>query len=337
MDVRLRDVAERAAVSVKTVSNVVNGSPRVAPDTRSRVQQVIEELGYRPNLSARHLRQGRTGTIAFAVPDLNVPYFSELASSVIAEAKQRSVTVLIEDTGGDRAMESTIAQGFSSSLIDGVILSPLALRRADLARTGRVPLVLLGERDYAKAIDHVVIDNVAAAREATTHLLELGRNRIAVIGVDDQETGRQRVIGYREALAARGIPAEAELMPVTGGFTRAAGAEVMRRLLALPEPPDAVFCFNDLLALGAQRVLLASGRRVPGDVAIVGFDDIEDGRYATPSLTTVAPDKTQIARLAVTLLLDRIETAEPGRQPVLAQAGHELVIRESTSANRTKE
>ena len=332
MGARLSDVAKRAAVSVKTVSNVVNDSPKVAPATRARVQQAIDELGYRPNLSARHLRQGRTGIIALAVPDLTVPYFSELASLVIAEAKKRSVTVLIEDTGGDRATERAIARGHSSSLIDGVILSPLALRRRDLTDdTGRVPLVLLGERDYARADDHVVIDNVAAAREAVTHLLDLGRTRIAVIGADEQETGRQRLQGYRDALTARGLPFHDELAPATGPFSRATGAAVMRDLLALPARPDAVFCFNDLLALGAQRTVLAAGLHVPGDVAIAGFDDIEDGRYATPSLTTVAPDKTQIARLAVDLLLDRVDAAEPDRRPVRVQAGHELVIRESTT------
>ncbi|RJQ92353.1 LacI family DNA-binding transcriptional regulator [Amycolatopsis panacis] len=334
--VTLQDVASRAGVSIKTVSNVVNDFDRVAPGTRLRVQAVIDELGYQPNLSARQLRAGRTGVIALAVPDLAARYFAELATAVIAQARRHGMTVLIELTNGERSAELAMARGLGSTLLDGVILSPLALSQADLSgKPGRVPVVLLGERDYAHTFDHVLIDNVAAAREATGHLLATGRKRVAAIGAQQgpaSATAHLRLRGYREAVQAAGTP---ELVAPAAQFSPQEGADAMRRLLALPEPPDAVFCFSDMLALGALRAAHEVGVRVPQDLAVVGFDDTEEGRYGVPSLTSVSPDKPEVARQAVGLLADRIETDGPVRKPVRTEVGYELVVRESSAPART--
>jgi DNA-binding LacI/PurR family transcriptional regulator len=330
---RLKDVAERAGVSIKTVSNVVRGEARVAEQTRQRVLRAVAELGYQPNASARHLRTGRSGIIALAVPELVAPYFAELAAEVIAAAKKHGCTVLIEDTGGDPEEELRIACGLSDPLIDGVLLSPLGLDEAMLAdRERRVPIVLLGEQPYRIPADHVLIDNSAAAREATEHLLRLGRRRIAVIG---QPPGRahattvQRMHGFLTALHAAGVPHDPRLVPDTWAFTRADGASAMRVLLALDERPDAVFCFSDLLASGAMRAAHEHGLRVPEDLAVVGFDDIQEARYGVPSLTTVSPDRSEIAELAVEALLRRITTGAEAPYRRLT-AGYELVVREST-------
>ncbi|MBB4689506.1 LacI family DNA-binding transcriptional regulator [Amycolatopsis jiangsuensis] len=338
--VTLQDVASRAGVSIKTVSNVVNDFDRVAPETRLRVQAVIDELGYRPNLSARQLRSGRTGVIALAVPDLAARYFAELATAVIAQARRHAMTVLIEVTGGERSAELAMARGLGSTLIDGVILSPLALSQADLSgKPGRVPVVLLGERDYAHTFDHVLIDNVAAAREATAHLLATGRKRVAAIGAQRgpaSATAHLRMRGYQEAVRSAGAPELPELMAPATQFSPTEGAEAMRQLLALPEPPDAVFCFSDMLALGALRAAHEAGVRVPEDLAIAGFDDTEEGRYGVPSLTSVSPDKPEIARQAVALLADRIDSeGRPGRKPVRTEVGYELMVRESSAPART--
>jgi DNA-binding LacI/PurR family transcriptional regulator len=336
----LKDVAERAGVSIKTVSNVVNGYAHVKPDTRQRVEQAIQELQYRPNLSARSLRAARSGVIALALPELDVPYFAELARHIVTAAEQRGWTVLIDQTEGSRDRERVVAAGIRRELIDGLIFSPLALTRADLTqRSDSTPLVLLGELIIGENLiaDHVMVDNVAAARQATGHLVRLGRRRIAAIGtqaVPSGVTARLRLRGYREALDAAGFVVDPSLLRPAAAYHRADGAAAMAALLDLPQPPDAVFCFNDLLALGALRTLLGRGIRVPDDVALVGFDDIEDGRYATPSLTTVRPDKEQIARLAVELLADRLagDRQTPPRELV---AAHRLEIREST-AGRTQ-
>ena len=218
-------------------------------------------------------------------------------------------------------------------MIDGVILSPLGLDQNELVnRDRKIPLVLLGEADFGLVCDHVHIDNVAAAREAVAHLAASGRRRIAAIGWQDpspRATAQQRMSGYRLALEEAGIPLEPALYPSVRAYFRPDGAAAMRRLLKLPDRPDAVFCFNDLMALGALRAIHEAGLRVPQDIALVGFDDVEEAEYAIPSLTTVAPDKTGIAEAAVDALLHRIAEgyAQPGR---LIQPGHRLVVRESS-------
>lgn len=331
----LRDVASRAGVSVKTVSNVVNGYVHVTPAMRARVQAAIDELDYRPNLSARSLRGGRSGIIALAVPDLRVPYFAELARCVVRYAEERGQTVLIDQTDGERERELVVLAGIRAHLIDGLVFSPLALSVEDMAARveSATPMVLLGERTGNETADHVAIDNVAAARTATEHLISLGRLRIAAIGYQDEVsggTGRLRAEGYETALAAAGLPLLRGLQIATEWFNRADGAQAMTTLLDGGASFDAVFCFTDLMAVGALRVLLERGVRVPDQVAVIGVDGIEEGQYTTPSLSTIAPDKDAIARTAVDLLLSRIGgDAVPSVDRVIE---HRLVVRESSSS-----
>ena len=344
---RLQDVASRAGVSLATVSNVVNGHTNVSAATRAKVHSAIDELNYRPNMAARNLRRGRSGLIALAVPELDIPYFAELAAHLVSAAERHGWTVLVDQTGGDAERERLVMDGFRSQLIDGLIFSPLATGRHELvARRDTTPMVLLGERVFDGPSDHVSIDNVAAARAATEHLLHAGRRRIAAIGEQQRPsagTARLRLRGYVEALAAAGLPVDDDLVVPSQSYHRADGAAAMTALLSLPSPPDAIFCFNDLLALGAIRVLHERGIRVPADIAVVGFDDIEDGRYSTPSLTTVRPDKKGIAELAVQLLAEQLDEgagperqgrqgrqARPSRSPRELIAPFDLAIREST-------
>lgn len=334
MPATLRDVALRAGVSVRTVSNVVNGYASVSADTAARVQAAVDELGYRPNLLARNLKQGRSRILALVLPELDVPYFAELTRLVIAEARARGYTVIIDQTDGDEQQERELIMENSRALtFDGVIFSPLSLSQEQLrSRRTSVPLVLIGERVVHDVADHVAIDNVAAAREATEHLLSLGRRRIAAIGDQQSETGNTaqlRTEGFRQAHDRAGIALDESLIVGTPHFHRDNGAWAMESLLARSDPPDALFCYNDLLALGAMRVALSRGLHVPGDLAIVGFDDIEDGRYSTPTLTTVAPDKPRIARQAVEKLIHRIESGDHS-VPKEIRVPHVLMRREST-------
>ncbi|WP_329483185.1 LacI family transcriptional regulator [Kribbella sp. NBC_01484] len=331
MTTRLSDVAARAGVSVKTVSNVINDYPHITAQTRAKVEAAIAALDYRPNVSARSLRKGRSDFIALAIPEMASPYFAELGAAISRAAKRRGITVLIDQTEGEAPAEKVVLDGMRGQLIDGIIFSPITTVPAKLtvAYTGK-PLVLLGERPAGGQFDRVAVNSVQASYDATTHLIALGRRRIAAIGVGGTSTGAVRRRGYRKALKAAGIPHDPALELAGTGYHRPDGAASMRELLALPEPPDAVFCFNDLLALGALRTLADAGLKVPGDVAVVGFDDIEDGRYHAPSLTTISPDKEWLADNAVGLLLERIAgTGEAARRDLTVP--YTLEIRESTA------
>jgi DNA-binding LacI/PurR family transcriptional regulator len=335
----LRDVAEVAGVSFKTVSNVIHDYPHVTEATRARVLAAIEQLGYRPNRSARSLRSGRTGAIGLAVPELSLAYFAELADEVIRVAEQHDLVVLIEQTGGDRRRELDVLQGSRRQMTDGVLFSPLALGAEDASELDDVdfPLVLLGERIFGGPVDHVTMENVDGARAATEHLLERGRRRIAVLGAHEGEvigTAGLRLAGHRAALDAHGVPFDDSLVVDAGPWHRVNGAEAMRDLLDRGVVFDAVFALNDELGLGALRVMQERHIRVPDEVAIIGFDDVDEGRYSLPSLSTVDPGRRDIARLAVELLVERIaatDDAAPARREL--RSPFRIVERESTAVS----
>jgi DNA-binding LacI/PurR family transcriptional regulator len=316
MSTTMRDVAVRAGVSVKTVSNVVNDFPHVRPTTRGRVLAAIDELGYQMNFTARSLSLGRTGMITLAVPKLRLPYFAELADEVIGAAEARGYTVLIEQTGGSRDREIELLTSERRRMTDGLILSPSGLGAGDAPRLeAGSPVVLLGERSLHARVHHVVMPNEAGARAVTEHLLAAGRRRIALLGHspgDGEGAGHLRARGFHAALSAAGVRHDPARTIGVREWTLAAGATAMAALLDRRVELDAVLGLNDVLALGAMRTLFERGLRVPDDVAVAGFDDIEESRFARPSLTTVRPDRTQIARRAVDLLVDGFGSATGG-------------------------
>ncbi|MEU0742345.1 LacI family DNA-binding transcriptional regulator [Streptomyces sp. NPDC006134] len=336
MSSRLKDVAALAGVSIRTVSNVVSGTGAVAEETRARVQAALDELGYRPNLAARNLRAGRTGLIGLVIPELHSPYFADLAGLIVAAAQQRSWTVVIDQTFGDDEAERRLLEGTGGRMVDGLIISPWSLRPGELtARARDIPVVLLGEQAARGLADRVAVDSVLAADEATTHLLETGRRRIAAIGVQPHlhnDTARQRLEGYHRALERVGLPRDAALELPVRALHREDGALAMTALLDSGARPDAVFAFTDELALGALHVAHERGLRVPEDLAIAGFDGIEDGRYAYPPLTTIVPDKRQIAERALQCLADRIYSPAAQVPPLDVVVPHHLDVRGSTRA-----
>ena len=319
----LKDVGDHVGTSAKTVSNVINGTGWVSDDLKHRVLTAIVELGYRPNAAARQLRSGRSGMVTLAVPDLAQPYFAELASALVRAAEERGVTVLISQTNGQLEAERRISNGIGIPVSDGLILSALALSAEDFAqRSDTTPLVLLGEHIASSGFHHVTVDNEAAAFAATSYLISKGRRRIAAVGAKmtiPKETADLRLSGYHAALTAAGIPADRALVRVVDQFERADGATAASALIDSGAEFDAVFAFNDLLALGAMHTLVSSGVRVPDDVAIIGFDDIKEGRYSSPALTSVSPNKVAIARAALDVALrsddepetDSLETMIP--------------------------
>lgn len=338
MSATMRDVARLAGVSVKTVSNVVNDFPHVSVGTRARVMAAITELGYQMNFSARNLSRGRTGMITLAVPELRLPYFAELTDEVILAAERRGYTVLVEQTGGVHEREMEMLSSDRRRMTDGLIFSPLGLRTGDssVLEVG-YPLVLLGERALHGDVHHVSMANVAGARAVAEHLLARGRRRIVVIGSHDERgagAGYLRTQGFLQVLHDAGLRHDPARTGEALEWTRTTGADAMNRVLDRGVDFDAVFGLNDVLALGAMRVLYERGLRVPDDVAVAGFDDIEDGRFARPSLTTIQPGRDEIARTAVDLLMDRLSGTpkHPGGAEVVVP--HRLVVRESTGQGR---
>lgn len=335
MPATLRDVADRAGVSVRTVSNVVSGYEHVSSRMRERVMSAIRELDYRPNPVARTLRTGRTGVLSLVVPEIEVPFFSELAGEVITAAEEAGFRVIIDQTGHDHDREREILMGEDRTMLfDGILFSPLVTRAEllEMKPHGGIPIVLLGEHEFDGRFDHVAIDNLRAARDAVTHLIDMGRRRIAAIGTQPQEqyaTPRQRTAGYEQALQDAGLTLDAELMVPSGHYSRADGYDAAARLVRQATAPDAIFCYSDLLAMGAMRAIFDEGLRVPEDVAVIGVDDIEEGRYSRPSLSTVSLDTPFIAREAVKRVTSRID--EPDLPATQVVAPHRVIRRESTT------
>lgn len=332
--VRLEDVARVAGVSMKTVSNVIHDYPHVSTRTREKVQRAIDELGYRPNALGRRLATGRTGLIALAFADVGIPYFSELARVVSTAASERGYRLLLELTGGTLEGERAVVSSSEAGLVDGVIFQPSVMSSNEIAQhRGDVPLVLLGEGAAPLSVDHVMIDNLAAATEATQHLIALGRTRIAFAGHEEygqSATSKQRLMGYQDALEQAGQRVDMSLLFPSRSISSHDAAEAVGAALDQGVRFDGLVCRDDLAAIGSLRAIQERGLTVPGDVAITGRDDISMAAYTYPSLTTVAPDTHAIAQVAMEMLQERVAGFDGlGRHRLV---DHSLVVRESAPA-----
>ncbi|MFE4194392.1 LacI family DNA-binding transcriptional regulator [Paenarthrobacter sp. NPDC056912] len=331
MRATVKDVARRAGVSPKTVSNVMNGIVPVSGPTRLRVEQAMQELDYVPNLSARGLRNGRSGVIALALPDLATPFSAEIAQNIVEVAHEQGWIVQIEETGSDPQREQELMTRARSNLIDGLILNPVVLDESAVkVGIALPPVVLLGEVTQELA-DRVFVDSFAAARDLTLALAGPGRRRIAALGVNrgrQSATAIQRTRGYEAALQELGIQRDESLLISCESWTPGAAADSLMEYLEEHPLPEALFCFTDSMALGALNTLWKRGLRVPDDIAVAGFDDIVDGRYAVPSLTTVSFDKRAIATEAIRLLTERM--ADRGHGQRLVEVGYSIVERDSS-------
>ncbi|MFT4259094.1 LacI family DNA-binding transcriptional regulator [Microbacterium sp.] len=332
MAVTMKDVAKAANVSAKTVSNALNGYPFMKPDTRQRVLDAVERLAYVPNQSARSLRSGRSRVIGLALPDLRNAYFAELADAVTVAAERRGLTVAISLTKGERQRELDVLHGQHSATYDGLLLNALALCDEDgPLLAGRVPTVLLGDHVLNPPTDHVTMPNVEAARAMTHHLLSQGRRRIAVIGAHEDEvvgSAGLRLEGYRQAHREAGVDIDERLIGYVKRWHRSDGTATMDALLDSGVLIDAVFGLNDMLALGAMRSLQRRGFTIPEDVAVVGFDNLEESRYSLPALTAVDPGVVEIAETALSILERRIVGDDCA--PHHVQSAFELAVRESS-------
>lgn len=329
----LKDVARLAGVSARTVSNVVNDQPYVAEATRARVVAALEVLDYRPNQVAKSLRTGRIGLLGFVVPDLSQSHFARLASDVVQAATARGYTVAVDQTHGDIERERRLIQlGPRGAMFDGAIFHPEALRVSDIEqRESKFPLILIGERIAGDRLDHVYIDDRTAAYEATQRLIADGHRRIAAIGLrraTHAGTAHLREEGVRRALAEAGDQVHPGRHQYVERYDVRDGYEAMANLVDSAERPDAVICFADMLAIGALHRIHERGLSVPGDIALVGFDDITEASYSYPPLSTISADHSEIATTAVSALIERIANPEAPIREYLVS--HRLIIRDST-------
>lgn len=325
----LEDIGKLAGVSRATVSRVVNGYPHIRPDVRERVEKVIAETGFRPNAIARSLVSNRTNIIGLVVPILvnevfDDPFFPNLVQGVIqAGAEQQRIVSLYLQDGihhEDDMADSVIEAGF----VDGIIL---ALGKYDLQQMltkSRIPIVTIGRPDNPAGITYVDIDNQRGGYLATRHLLELGHQRIGLISARFHPSGEQRYQGYVQAMTEYGVPVVPELI-AESDFSVASAYVAARRVLA--QRPTAIFASSDRMALIAMELARAQNLRVPEDIALVGFDDLSPALQADPPLTTIRQPLADMGRIAVELLLGRID--DPGSAPASVIVPTELIVRES--------
>jgi DNA-binding LacI/PurR family transcriptional regulator len=330
----IQDVAKAAGVSPMTVSNVINDHPHVRPSTRAKVVKAMEALDYRVNVAARNLRAGRTFTIGLAVAEIDRPYWGQFAARIIEEAAAHNLRVLIEQTGRSRENEINALAHSRNRMYDGLILSTVGLSAsdADMLRVD-YPVVILGERIFSGPVHHVAMANVDGARAATEHLIDRGCRSIAtVMGPmgPDPDLSSLRYAGYQEALAAAGIQKDASLHVTIKEFTLKGGHEAVNRLIGSGTHFDGLFCATDTVALGALRALHEAKIRVPEDVKVIGFDNVVEGGYSTPTLSTIDPDSDEMARMAVKLLVQRISGDSPEGAPMEFVSSFHVVAREST-------
>ncbi len=328
--VSIKDIAREARVSHPTVSRALRDSPLVKPETAGRIRQIAQRMGYRPNAVARGLVTRKTWTIGALVTSIADPFTAELFGGVEEMANDNGYSVFVANCCADPDREQRVLLLFQERRVDGILVlsSRVGTLHVPLLTQLKVPIVLINSEHPDRFVHSVMIDSVTSARTAVQHLIDLGHRRIAYLG--DRLGFRSdidRFAGYREALTLADYPFEPELV-VHGDGRPEEARRTMCRLFELPDRPTAVFCYNDLTAIGALRAIHAHRLRVPDDISVVGFDDLAVASFTEPPLTTVRQPKQMMGRMATEMLL-RLLTGPQEKTQVRLPG--ELIVRESSS------
>jgi DNA-binding LacI/PurR family transcriptional regulator len=329
----IKDIARLANVSHSTVSRALHNSQLVNARTAEKIQRIARESGFRVSAVARGLVMRKTRTIGVVVTTIADPFVAEVVSGIEQAANDHGYSVFLADSNADPDREQKVVRSFAERRVDGIVVtaSRVGALYIPLLSEMKVPIVLINNQNPGEFVHSVTIENVEASREATNHLIRLGHRRIAYLG--DQfgyQSDTERFAGYSRALDEAGLPFLPELV-VHGDGKADAATKAMDKLLALDNPPAAVFCYNDMSALGALRSIRLHGLRVPEDISLVGFDDLFLASYMQPPLTTVRQPMRRMGQLAMESLLKLMSGEE---LTVAIKIPAELIVRESTGRSR---
>ncbi len=307
----IKELAKITGLSVSTMSRVINDHPDVAPKTRKRVKKIIEEFGYTPNLLAKDLRLQSTKTIGVVISDISNPFFARVVKGIENTARQRKYNIILcESTEQDRLkVEKESIETLLKKRVAGLLLTPVHEEVVDiLARKGReIPFVLMSRHFIKTPTNYVVSDDILGSYLATKHLIEKGHRKILYLnGSSRLSDARDRLTGYKKALLEKGISFDESLVKTVSGINMEEAYKVVKRILAKKADFTAIFCFCDYLAMGAMRAIHEAGWRIPEDIAVVGYDDVEVASILEPPLTTVSTPKYQLGEKAVEILLDHL-------------------------------
>lgn len=328
--ITIKNIARAAKVSHSTVSRALHNSPLVKQETADRIRQIAYTIGYRPSAVARSLVTKKTKTIGIVVTMIADPFIAEVVSGIEETANDHGYSVFLANSNADPEREVKVVQSFHERRVDGILVtaSRVGALYMPLLTQMNVPIVLINNQHPSEFVHSVCIDNVTASCEAAQHLIGMGHRRIAYIS--DQhgfQSDTERSAGYRRALEMADIPFLPELIAHGDGKAEG-GMGAMEKLLAMPEPPTAVFCYNDMSALGALRAIRARNLNVPDDISVVGFDDLFITSYTDPMLTTIRQPRRQMGRMAMEILLQLFSGSETETK---IRVQGQLIVRESTA------
>lgn len=331
MTVTIYDVAREAGVSMATVSRVVNANPNVKPTTRKKVLDAIERLGYRPNAVARGLASKKTTTVGVVIPDISGEFFSEVARGIDDIANMYNYNIILCNSDTQKEKELRLIDTLFEKQVDGLLFmgAEVTADHKEAFRTSHVPVVLSATYDDESRFPSVNIDNKQGAADATALLLDEGHERVALITgpLTDPVNGYPRYQGYRDALEAKGVAFDERYVRV-GDYRYNSGMEAMKEFLAMDNPPTAVFAASDKMAVGAIHAVQDAGKRVPEDVSIIGFDNIDIASMVRPLLSTIGQPMYDIGAVSMRLLTKLMNEEDVEDPHVVLQ--HDVVLREST-------
>ncbi|MEA1964691.1 MAG: LacI family DNA-binding transcriptional regulator [Candidatus Aerophobetes bacterium] len=335
MAITIKDIARVAGVSIATVSTALNDRSGVGADTKLRVLAVAEKLGYEPNILARSLVTKKTHTIGLIISDISNPFFTRVVRGIEDVANENGFNLILCNTDEEGQKEKAYLRILQGKQVDGLIIISTEKNSNHIKSLveNNIPLVLLDRKLEGLQVDSVVVDNVEGSRKATSHLIKLGHRKIGIIhGPETIMTGRDRLEGYKRALREHNLPLESKYIK-EGNFKQEGGYSRTLELLELKNPPSALFVTNNLMTMGAFKALKEERIRVPEEIALIGFDDMEWASLASPPLTAVSQPTYRLGTSAANLLLSRIKAPAPQEvQEVVLEP--KLVIRESCGEKR---